>query len=272
MCQRAFDAFCRIRKLLMDRLAYASICLFGIEDCTLADVQRGGYKKKVFQPLNLNEAKEAGMLLEIAKESFEAERDRRSRVTDKCKTLQTVSAFLLGLLALFLPKAYEFKWLYMQILVAVAVLLLVNAVILIFVFLAVREETAITFYQEEVGLDETNLKKAMINSYGECAVAAENRTDYLVDVYQVSRFFFLFALTMIILLFGVSLFVSVSSTDVQKTIEQLRGDRTLINLLKGPPGDPGKDGKDGSPGKDGKDGAPGQMGGTARTAYRLRRL
>jgi hypothetical protein len=182
-----------------------------------------------------------------AKDCFKSATDRRNLVTDKCKTLLTLSSFILTISGLFLPKAFEFDPWWMRALFFVAGLFLLNAVTMLLIYFGVGAETTISLDQSEVHLEKDNLKKSLINLYLRCQVDADNRTDYLLDIYKVARFFSLLAFFIILLLLSVNYFSRSSSTDHEKVIQQLRSDPKLIELLRGPKGDKGEKGEKGEP-------------------------
>ncbi len=109
-------------------------------------------------------------------------------------------------------------------------------------------------------LDTDNLKKSMINSYLQCQIDADNVTDYLVDLYTTSRFFFLFGFMIIFGLFLFNYFSKPASTEVEKVIQQLRGDPKLIELLRDPQGEKGERGPQGEEGERGPQGEKGEKG------------
>ena len=236
LVQTLLDYFHDGRKCLVDCIAYLSIRFFGIENRTFLEVQKQISNKQRYKELELDDTSDVDTLLTLARESYKAAQDRRTVVTDKCKTMQTLSAFLLTIIGVLLPKAFDFEWTWMRIVFYVAALLLMNAVTLLLVYLAVGAETVIKLDQEKARMAGAVLKRGLINTYGRCTVATDNRTDYLVDIYKVSRFYFMFAFTLVVVLFSISYFRHTSATDADKIIQQLRGDPQLIALLKGPQG------------------------------------
>ena len=196
----------------------------------------------------------------LAKDSYKAAQDRRTLVADKCKTMQALHAFLLTIIGVFLPKAFEFDWTWMRVVFYIAALFLMNAVTLLLVYLAVGEETVVAIDQQKASMAGTVLKRSLVDQYGRCTVATDNRTDYLVDIYKVSRFFFMFAFTLIVILFSIDYFAHTSATDATKLIQQLRSDPQLIALLKGPQGNTGPKGDRGNDGGRGGKGERGQRG------------
>jgi hypothetical protein len=91
-------------------------------------------------------------------------------------------------------------------------------------------------------------------------VDTDNRTDYLVDIFRVSRFFFMFAFTLVVVLFSVNYFTHPCATDTERIVQQLRSDPQLIALLKGPQGIGGPKGDKGDNGGRGGKGDKGDRG------------
>jgi hypothetical protein len=266
MLQKILDAVYYSRKWLLDCIAYISLRIYGIEDRTFSEVQKQVSNKRGYKAIDLTDTSDVDTLLAIAKDSYKAAQDRRAAVTDKCKTVQALSAFLLTIISVFLPKAFDFQWTWMRIVFYIAALFLMNAVTLLLVYLAVGAETVLQVDQEKARMAEAVLKRALVNSYGRCTVATDTRTDYLVDIYRVSRFFFLSAFTLIVVLFSIDYFAHPRATDTEKLIQQLRSDPQLLALLRGPQGNAGPKGdrgNDGNPGGKGDKGDRGEKGGQA---------
>jgi hypothetical protein len=260
MCQKLLDYFYYSRKYALDWITYFSIRFYGIEDRTFEEIINQTSNKAKYEDLVLDDKADVDLLLSIAKDSHKVANERRAVVTDKCKTLQALSAFLLTIIGVFLPKAFDFDSTCMRVIFYIAVLFLLNAVTLLLIYFAVGVEAIITVDQQKAKTDKDELKKWLINQYGRCTTATDNRTDYLVDIYKVSRFFFLFAFTLIILLFSISYFTRTSTTDIDKTIIQLRSDPKLIELLRGPKGETGSRGEKGDVGGKGDQGEHGEKG------------
>ena len=119
---------------------------------------------------------------------------------------------------------------------------------------------SIALDQDEVLLQSKDLKKNLVNLYLRCQVNADNTTNFLVDVYKTSLFFFLSAASVIAILFTVSYFTKSASSVAEEVVRDLRRDPTLINLLQGPKGDKGDPGLQGPQGQSGRDGKDGQVG------------
>ncbi len=260
LVQKLLDYFYYSRKWLLDCIAYLSLRLYGIEDRTFSEVKKQVSDKARYKEIEFDASSDVDTLLTVAKDSYKAAQDRRTLVTDKCKTIQALSAFLLTIVGVFLPKAFDFEWTWMRIAFYIAALFLMNAITLLLIYLSVGAETVIAIDQAKARMAGAVLKKALLNSYGRCTVATDNRTDYLVDIYKVSRFCFMFAFTLIIVLFSISYFRHASATDADKIIQQLRSDPQLIALLKGPQGNIGPKGDTGNDGGRGGKGDKGDKG------------
>ena len=117
-----------------------------------------------------------------------------------------------------------------------------------------------TLDQSEVDLEPKDFAKNRINLYLQCQVALDNRTDYLVDLYKVARFFFLSSFTLIVILFSISFVSSSARSDASEIIRQLRSDPELIELLRGPKGGQGGQGNKGDQGERGPQGQKGDNG------------
>src|SRR4051794_30687062 len=89
--QSSIDAVWLTSRRILDGLTFLSIRLYGIENCSLEDVQKGRYQNAEYKPKNLDRAKDLDALLSEAKETLSTANDRRVVVTDKCKTLLTLS-------------------------------------------------------------------------------------------------------------------------------------------------------------------------------------
>ncbi|MCI0541277.1 MAG: collagen-like protein [Verrucomicrobiales bacterium] len=257
--QRFLDGFHDFRKALVAWLTYCSIRFFGTE-ITFEEVEAGSLKNRQHANLNLDGASDVDSLLDAAKECHKAAMDRRQVVTDKCKTLLTLSAFILTITGLFVPRASEFETWWLRIPFFLAGLLLLNSVVLLLVYFGVGKEKEASVDQADASLDKENLRKAMINQYLDCEVAYDNRTDYLIEIFKAARFFSVSAFTLIVVLFLVSYLTHTSTTDASKIIRQLRSDPQLIDLLRGTKGEQGPQGIQGERGPEGPKGPQGEKG------------
>lgn len=258
--QKWLDRFHWLRSSVVSGLAYCSMRLYGFEDFTYQDVKSGAYSRKDHQDLDLDESTNLDDLVTASRECFENATARRSAVTDKGKTLTTMSSLLLGLVGILLPKSFAFDSIEMRIVCFLAVLALLNTVTLLLVFFDVGKETQVLLNQDDVDLDHQDYKKSLINSYLRCKVDTDNRTDYLVDLYRSARFFFLVAFTTVVVLFSIRFAGSSPDDDTERVIHRLRGEPKLVELLRGPKGDRGALGTRGPKGDQGPSGPRGNAG------------
>ena len=105
--------------------------------------------------------------------------------------------------------------------------------------------------QSIVPLEKNDLKKTLINEYLKCEVDSENRTDYLVNVYEAARFFALSGFFLMLLLAAANYLGNSPSDSAKHTIRELRRDPILIDLLRGPKGEKGDLGPRGPKGEKG---------------------
>src|SRR5256885_53635 len=97
------DTFWLGRKVLVTTLAYISLWLYG-SDARWRDLWHQSFPAGEPVDRDLSKAKDLDLLLRAAKEVLKAAEDRRSGITDKCKTLLTVSSFLIAVVGVLLPK------------------------------------------------------------------------------------------------------------------------------------------------------------------------
>jgi len=254
--QWPLDAFYWIRTAFVWLIAYVSLRFYGVE-VHAKDVWDGTYRGRTHANRELGKSTDLSAVLSAAKDCHKTAQERRSTITDKCKTLLTVSSLLLGLTGLLLPKPFIFDATWTRVVFFVAVAGLLNTVTLLLLFFDVGTETEISLDQQDVDLGADDLKKNLINLYLNCQNEIENRTDYLVDLYRAARFFFLLSLTLVVFLFTASFFTHAPGDEVRATIERLRGEPRLIELLRGPKGE---EGVRGSKGEQGEQGIRGQQG------------
>jgi hypothetical protein len=256
----AIDAFWGFFRRLLDRITFLSMRIYGFDRCTFPNIVAGAYGHAVHSNLNLDQAKDLDQILDQAKAIFTAQTDRRAAVTEKCKTLLTLASALIAIIGLFLPKSFDFDALWMRITFFIAVLFLLNTVFLLLVYFGVGKEQVMTLDQADVALESDDLKKSLVNQHLQNSVVAENRTDYLVDVYKVARASFLTAFCIIVGLFSVNFLTRTPAGDANRIIRELRSDPALLRLLQGPKGDRGDAGAKGEKGDLGGKGERGETG------------
>src|SRR6266851_3458129 len=257
--QSVLDWLFYARKFVIDCVTFASIRLYGIE-CTFKDVQKRAYSQAQHINLNLDAAKDLDTLLASSKDRYKDAIDRRAFVTDKAKTLITLNSALLAILGAFLPKATEFDSLWVSLIFYGGVLLLLDALIVMWMYFDIKGETVLDLEQGEDMLDKENLKKSLINSYLRCQVDTNNITDFLADLYKTARFYFLFGFVVIFVIFSASYFFRSPSSEAERVIERLRSEPKLIELLRDPRGEQGKQGEKGPQGGGGPEGPQGTSG------------
>lgn len=238
--QCVLDWFFHARKFVVDCITFASVRLFGIE-CKFEEVKARAYPP-IHTDLNLDGAQDLDTLLALAKDRLKDALDRRAFVTDKTKTLITLNTALLAILAAFLPKATTFDAWWVSGLFYLGVLLLLNSLLVMWMYFDIKGETVMNLEQAEVGLDKDNLKKSLINSYLRCQAGTDGVTDYLADLYKTARFYFLAGFVLLFVIFSANFFTRAPTSDAEKLVEQIRSDPKLIETLRGPKGEPGSPG------------------------------
>ncbi len=257
--QKVLDKFYYARKRSLTFLVYTTLRIFGPE-VRFCDVQEGTFRNRKHEPLNLENANDIDTLLNMSSGILANADKRRASVTDKCKTLFTFGSLLLGVIGLLLPKYLAFGSVWMKCLALSAVALLFNAIMVMLAFFDVGIEMDVTLDQDDVPLDEQDLKKSMVNRNLQCQVANENRTDYLVNVYQATRFCLCSATTIVAGLVMYSLLISRPEDTTERIVRELRSDPALVSLLRGPKGVDGGIGSTGNKGQIGPKGETGEKG------------
>ena len=257
--QRIVDWLFDARRFVMDCITFASVRLYGIE-CSFADVRARAYDLTRHTDRNLDGARDLDTLLASAKDRYKDAVDRRALVTDKAKTLVTLNSALLAVLAAFLPKSLEFESWCVRVPFYAGVLMLLNALVVMWMYFDVKNEMNLDLQQAEVGLDGADLKKSLINSCLQCQVAADNGTNYLADLYKTARFYFLSGFLAVFVILSAGYFKRPPSGDAERVIEKLRGEPKMIELLRGPKGENGAEGPPGAKGPPGERGPQGHQG------------
>jgi hypothetical protein len=246
-------------------VVYVSLRLYGSE-VSFCSLWSRTFDNAKHTDLNLDEAKDLDTLFIEARENLTRAETRRSVVTEKCKVLFTLSSLLLGAIGLLMPKAFAFSHNWMKVLFFFATLAFVNVIVLLVFFFAVGTEMKVVLDQEQVGLEEKDLKKCLINLYSKCGTATENRTDFLVELYKVAQFFFLSAFTIIAVLFSVNFFTQSPDEETKEVLQRLRGNQSFIESIRGAKGEKGDVGAKGDKGDRGPQGERGEKGeGITRT-------
>jgi hypothetical protein len=257
--QQILDFCYYARQHCVTSLAFFTLRVFG-KEIAYSDVKAGTFESRNPSPLSLEEAKDVHTLLEMSRESFSNAEKRRTVVTDKCKTLLTLGSLLLGVIGLLLPKYLAFESAWMRGLSILAIAILFDAIVLLLVFFDVGQDMEVSLAQADIPLDETNLKKSLLNRHLRCTASSENRTDYLVEIYRAARFCFLSALTIVAGLVLASVTMNSPVDQTERIVREIRSDSSLINLLRGPQGNDGSKGDRGDQGVAGLRGDRGEEG------------
>jgi len=256
--QKILDKFYWLRKYFVTAITYLSIRLFGIE-ATWQQVWQESFDSFKHTNLDLSRAGDLSLIHAEAKECLKNSEARLAAITDKCKNLITLSSLLLTLVATLLTKGSTDSVL-IRVLFFASGLAFFNAVVLLMVFFGVRAITTIDIEQNEANLPSDDFKKCLINIYFKCRTDLDNRTDYLVEVYKVARFFFLSAFTLLVLLFSLNLFL-LSSHNLEKAVaRELQTNTNFLQSIRGEKGDPGAKGDAGPKGDRGDKGDRGEKG------------
>jgi hypothetical protein len=199
LVQKLLDWFYYFRRFLLNAIVWLSVRFFAVE-CSFSSVKDGTYPSD-FQNLNLDGAGDLDTLLSEVKERCKAADERRTQITDKCKTLVTLCSFLIAAVGAFLPKTFDFTYPWMKWVLVAAVLCLLVAMLVVWSYFRLGVEQTMDVTNDYVRLDKDNLRKSLINRYLSCEEAIGRRSDYLANVYETARFYFLSSFLMLVLLF-----------------------------------------------------------------------
>lgn len=179
---------------------------------------------------NLDDAKDLEGLSKHAEAQVKEATARRALVTDKCKTLFTFNTALLALIAVFQGKIVDLTSWEVALFYA-AVVAFVVALLVLWTYFDVGGEVVIGMDQSLVGLEKADVQKALINSNLHCATQMDNRTDYLVDLYQTSRFYLMVGFVMLFVVFSHGYFAR-AENDTDKVINKLREDPKFKGMVR----------------------------------------
>jgi hypothetical protein len=256
--QQILDGFFWMRKYLVTAITYLSLRLFGSE-ITWSQLLNGNFDSKKHTDLNLDQAGDLSLILVEAKTCLKSSEARLLAITDKCKNLLALSSLLFTLVTVLLTKSPADS-IWIRVLFLISALAFFDAVILLMVFFDVGVGMSIDITQCEISLPSDDFKKCLINLCFKCRTDLDNRTDYLVEIYKVARFFFLSAFTVLVLLFSINLFLFNSKDSAKAIALELRGDTNYLQSVRGEKGNPGIKGDPGSKGELGPKGDRGEKG------------
>jgi hypothetical protein len=263
--QKALDWLHFFRKKVVTSITYLSFRLYATE-VTWDEVNGEMFKDALkYEALTLSSSDNLDVLLVEARNSLKDAEARRSGITDKCKTLLTLSSVFLALAGFLLPKSLaNSTWVALPFFLSALAFL--NVIMLLVVFFGVRIIMTVHINQKEAALPPDELKKQLVNSNFQCQRELDNRTDYLVEVYKVARFFFLSAFTLLVVTVGVNSLLTSPDAQAKAIAKELRADTNFVQSIRGekgdagPKGDPGRSGPKGDPGPKGDRGDPGPKG------------
>jgi hypothetical protein len=259
MMQSLLDRFYYARRHCVASLAFITLRVYG-KEIGYSDVKEGTLENRKPSLLSLEDAEGIDLLLDLSKDSLASAEKRRTVITDKSKVLLTLGSLLFGVIGVLLPKYLAFDALWLRCLSLLAIAILFNAIVLLLMFFDVGKEMEVSLTQEDIPLNQINLKKSLLNRNLKCVAVSENRTDYLVELFLAARFCFLSALTIVAGLVLTSVATSNPKEQSAHIIHELRTDPTLSNLLRGPRGDDGAKGDRGDQGIQGIQGLKGERG------------
>jgi hypothetical protein len=257
--QKGLDGFHGLRKKIVTTITYLSFRFYATE-VTWDEVFNETFKDaREYKELTLSMEENLDILLGEARTGLAAAETRRSGITDKCKTLLTLSSVFLALAGFLLPKSLSNStWVALPFFLSALAFL--NVIMLLVVFFGVRVIMTVHIDQKEATLPEKDLKKKLINSHLQCQTELDNRTDYLVEVYKVARFFFLSAFSLLVLTVGLNSLLISPDAQAKAIAKELRTDTNFVQSIRGEKGDPGPPGAQGSRGPKGDPGSKGERG------------
>jgi hypothetical protein len=196
-------------------------------------------------------------LLSEAKGCLKNSEARLAGVTDKSKNLLVLGSLLLTLVTTLLARG-AFDSTLMRVCFVISALAFFDTVILLMVFFDVGVGMTIDITQQEAELKADDLKKCLINLYLRCMGTLDNRTDYLVELYKVARFYFLSAFTVLVSLLILNLLLVTPKKSANAVALELRSDTNFLQSVRGDTGQQGASGPKGDPGPKGEKGEPGE--------------
>lgn len=197
-------------------------------------------------------------LFDLAQATYDESRARAATVSGKTTTLLTVSSIamsgtLTSLSLIGLPSTSIFLAVFV-----VAVLVFMLTGWFLFEFLRVGRNMMPAIDQTLLDKTAEDQRQAIVVDRLYAAGANDRRTDYLVDVYKAGRV--LSSISLLLALLLVTMAVCHRWRGEDRLIEKLRAKPELIDLLRGPKGNPGEKGDKGDQGVAGPRGEKGDAG------------
>lgn len=255
LIQAAADKFSQIRKRLLQHLVILSFRCYGLT-ASKDEIVNEFYGDSRREDIRLDSADLDGFL-DATKCVYEQSKERIQNVAEKCQTLLRTASFMMAAFGVLFPKFLAFDSWISKLWFAALVLMLLNSVTLLLVFFGVRRGVFFEFGQHEASLSTDDLKKSLINDYRYVTKCLDCRNDYLVDLYSVSRFYFLASFTMCVGLFLTTFFLPRGQDETGKLIQALS---SQISFVKGADGERGAKGDRGDKGDKGGKGERGEQG------------
>ena len=262
MFQQILDWFWWFRKALLTSVAYISLRLYATE-ISWRDVWEETFVPAQPDDRNAQAAADIDLILANAEKCTKNAEARRLAITDKAKILLTLSSLLVAAIGILLPKGLVFHAAWMRVVFFISAIALLNAVTLLLIFFGVGKDTVVTIDQNDIASASDDLKRNLINANFQAQTSLDNRTDYVVEVYKVARFFFLSAFTAIVVLFSISFFQQSPEDSVNSVARKLRDDPLFREQVRGDKGDRGDKGERGDKGDRGERGERGEKGESA---------
>jgi hypothetical protein len=231
------DAFYHARQWAATLITFLSIHLFGSE-VSWEEVKKGKLGSTTHTDRNLDAAEDLDLILSEARSCLAGAEARRTAITDKCKSLLTLSSLVLAASGVLLSKAsLNDSWL--RVVLFLTVLALLHVVILLAMLFAVRSDMQMSIDQDDVHLPGKDLKKSLINAYLSCQADRDNRVDFLVEVYKTARFFFLAGLTMLVIVLSFSFLQAPDDELPERVATELISDERFLDSVRDRTKNPG---------------------------------
>jgi hypothetical protein len=207
------------------------------------------------QPPGLLSLRGNDELLDLAKDIYGRTEKRKATIDDKCKTIMTVSSISLPLISAILPRLSS------PALGIIPLLFVFLAAFLVMVQLNVGSSSYPELDAGLAGLEPEPLKKRLIAGYLASARFNDCCTDFNVDVFRAARRSLLLGLLTLVAVAALGgLLGNESRSEEDRLIRRLRSEPALIELLRGPKGEPGRVGQAGPKGGRGEAGPRGPRG------------